>query len=363
MHLPHLLKAFPILFTPRNPALRSQSPNCPLIFNFKDPVIAIAKHNCSNRTYNIFPVKSERLDHTHIATIMFRLCDARFLEVCSSTRFIIEVEDTATASRLWSPFKIFEEACDKGSLAVAQQFYRHGVDLDSALGHACEHRHLKLINFLVLHIKSNERDMPKWALTPWDIGFAGACSGGHKDIAYQMMALGGKAWLDGGFEGACEGGHQSMVNTLIDINHAPNVDFWNRGLAGACLGGHLEIVKHVIDKGANDWNRGLECACAGGHQTLIKLMIEMGADDWTVALMGACRGGHIGVVQSILDKEPLHIGEGFLSACQSGQLKTFQYLSKVWTLSSKEIRNMSRVAYNWGHIAMAKYIQSRLRIA
>jgi hypothetical protein len=66
----------------------------------------------------------------------------------------------------------------------------------------------------------------------------------------------------------------------------------NHTLAGACQGGHIEIAKLMISKGATTFGWGLNEACIYGHFDIVKLMRKHGANNICLGLHFACVNNH-----------------------------------------------------------------------
>jgi hypothetical protein len=153
-----------------------------------------------------------------------------------------------------------------------------------------------------------------------DQGLAGACEGGHKELALILIHWGASDY-NGGLFGACYGGYEELVMLMI----RNGADKWDIGLEEACYGGHKKIALIMIRHGANDLNRGLFGACQGGHEELIEFItqkvIPSERIDWGMGLQGACRGGHMDLALRMLDKvgnNTATLQGAFSNACQGG---------------------------------------------
>lgn len=127
-------------------------------------------------------------------------------------------------------------------------------------------------------------------------GLAGACRGGHYDLAISIMANGVAGW-DSGLMQACRGGHIEIVKLMAD-KWLFNADHC---LAIACRGGHRDIIDFMIAKGARDWDWGLMYACRGGHFDIVKLMVSKGANTWDQALC-VCKDEYQHIIEFLIAK-------------------------------------------------------------
>ena len=149
---------------------------------------------------------------------------------------------------------------------------------------------------LMLVCQQGNRDLATW-LIEQDVeglewGLMGACEGGHRQLAEQLMKLVTTSMWHLGLFGACKKGNRELVELLIELGDF-DAEELNYGLSGACRGGHRELIQWMIDLGANDWNMGLYQACYKGYQDICEWMIRLGANDLSGALKMAYNGDQL----------------------------------------------------------------------
>jgi hypothetical protein len=180
-----------------------------------------------------------------------------------------------------------EANCVESSLEIL----RYGGDVDEGLAGACLGGHKELA---LLMIQNGAIEFG-WA---YDM----ACRGGHKELAL-LMIQNGVLDLNAGMAEACFGGHRELVLFLSrKIKSSGASCDWNLGLSRACESGQKELALLMIRKGAKNLNWGLARACEGGQKDMALLMIQMGANDWDWALSGACSAGNEELALLMIDK-------------------------------------------------------------
>jgi pentatricopeptide repeat protein len=143
-------------------------------------------------------------------------------------------------------------------------------------------------------------------------GLAGACRGGHEELALlmiqEMESAGIVPNLDWHLSEACRGGQKKLALLIIRKAESSEaiVDF-DGGLLEACENNHKELALLMIEKGATRIQWGLEVACGEGHMELALLLIhkiESSGDlvKFDRLLATACRGGHKGLLGLIIQK-------------------------------------------------------------
>jgi hypothetical protein len=117
----------------------------------------------------------------------------------------------------------------------------------------------------------------------WEDGLRGACAGGH--VALFRLALEHCSHTETDYDWvlqcAVKSGNRQIIDTVIDLNPAPDWDF---GLYGACDGNHPDLVEYFLAKGATDLNGALELASCVSLD-LVQLLIDKGATDFNSALI------------------------------------------------------------------------------
>ena len=135
-----------------------------------------------------------------------------------------------------------------------------------------------------------------------DFGLFVACEQDNPSFASVMIEK-GATYLKYEFYHACRNSKPNMIRFLI----SRGIQDWDLGLAGACVGGHLNIARLMIRKSKKsrhklDWDNGLECACESGNVKLVNFMLVHESKDYRYALEGACKGGNLKIVESMFAK-------------------------------------------------------------
>lgn len=157
-----------------------------------------------------------------------------------------------------------------------------------------------------------------------DCAVQGACQGGHIAVAQQLFELGHSDM----------GGHKPMIRWLMKrfLISSPRRQshVWNYGLAGACEGGHHDIALLMISHGASSWNCGMMGAATGqcaASRELLSWMILLGADDWDLGLIGACQGNNVEVAKQFIARGASWFSLGLARACEFDAQKTLQLMA------------------------------------
>jgi hypothetical protein len=113
------------------------------------------------------------------------------------------------------------------------------------------------------------------ASTNWNAEMFGACRGGHAAIVDHLIITSptGVAGRSAAMYYACRTGDAAMVAFV----GASDMRSLNEGLAGACYGGHMEMARLMIKRGANNADRGYTEAQHAGHDEIADYMVRRGA--------------------------------------------------------------------------------------
>lgn len=172
-------------------------------------------------------------------------------------------------------------------------------------------------------------------------------------------------------------GNIDSMKTLIENNH----NVWNLGFYGACYGGHLKLVQLFIsmDEKATDLNRGLGGACNEGHLEIIQFLITKGANDWNLGAYNACRGGHLKILEFLIstaqENEKKNIANGiqannsklewsnlFIAASFSDNMEIVHFLIS----KAEYAKNILSKIYQWpihkSKITILLYLNTSLNV-
>jgi len=96
-----------------------------------------------------------------------------------------------------------------------------------------------------------------------------------------------------------------IVNNYIKLTETRTLNM-NLGFDGACSGGHIEIVKLMIRNGGDRFDKGLFNACKKNYVAIINLLIKQSCYkyniDWNEGFFGACEGGHSKIINKMILK-------------------------------------------------------------
>lgn len=234
-----------------------------------------------------------------------------FKEACSNGDYI---SLNKLENRSWEYHGIVA-ACKSGHTFIVDLLKRNNeyIPWNQILERICKNGNQKSVNYLLQFIQ--EPDFLYWAIN-------GSCRGGHLDLSIQIYNL----MLQNNLEinsnnllrNSCIGGNKDLINFVLEFEDTDDFDI---GLWGACNGGHKDIALDMIQRGANNCNIGLLGACRGGHIDLINFMIDKGANDWNSGLLGACEEDHIDAAELMLNKGATNWLQSFKMACLRNNLE------------------------------------------
>lgn len=210
------------------------------------------------------------------------------------------------------------------------------LDMDKALYHACLGGHERII-ILLEQLGARDWNMAlrgaaqgghrhlveKYHQANQNFGLVGACEGGFKEIAQEMLDKGANN-LRWAFRAACRGGYNHIIDWLLEMN--PRILNW--GIRGAAQGGHLNLLKRLFEMGGDEYNYALYGATMGGSLPILEWLnthhnIHL---KWSFASYGAYKGGQIHIIQWLQDKGLLVVDRAFNGACSGGRLKLVKEL-------------------------------------
>lgn len=292
-----------------------------------------------------------------------------------------------------------ERACRGGHLDVVKWCLSRLKNKDKfsslkhAMGSACSHGHMAVVEFMIdtiINLCRDDKDREK----TWNFGLAYACKDGQVPIIDRMMKIFNthdtlnidvKMCL----RYACRGGHLHVIermSQLIPSDHELMIDCWKAGLRDAIRGGHLpaiELILQLLEEHdilrAIEWKHIFSWACGTGNLPIIEILADLiGRTDqgdlrlWMWGLRSACRkDGKMETVEYILniidrmsERAAINWGEVLISSCNQNNIQLIEFaLQRMDERQQPKRRYLQDglvEACGAGHIPVVEYISQCL---
>lgn len=176
---------------------------------------------------------------------------------------------------------LMHDACmnnDKSSaqdiLFLSNDSQKHQQILDNGLRGACIGGHVELTKFL---IKKGASSLTSGVYCACSGGHLGLVKYMVSELSAKQPFYSWDYVWNMALRCACVGGNQNVIDYVIEKYAFFNVKIeWEKGLAGACEGGHLDLAKNMILRGAGryHWDTALWHACRKKHTALAKYLLN-----------------------------------------------------------------------------------------